>query len=414
MRRTLDTVLDDRMTYEAAIAIDGPKGVGKTATAVRRAAKTWRIDNEAERAILQADPTFRDAPSGTLLIDEWQHYPAIWDSVRRQVDDGAKPGRFLLTGSATPLPGSGTHSGAGRIASVRMRPMALYERRHAEPTVSLSALLSGTPGQITGTSALSAGDYYEAIVKSGLPGIFELSESRAARRLEDYLRRVIDRDMAEQGYAVRRPETLRRWMSAYAAATSTTTSYATMLDTTTAGDGSQPARSTTIAYRDRLSQLWLLDPVPAWQPRLNNPFKWLQHASKHQLADPALAARLLGLNSTALGSSHGAAMAGPLFEALATLTVRVAAEAADARVGHLRTKNGDHEVDLVVEGFDGEVIGVEVKLAAHIDDRQVRHLTWLRDQLGDRVVDLVVLYSGTEAYRRRDGIAVVPLALLGE
>lgn len=291
--------------------------------------------------------------------------------------------------------------------------MALYERGHLESTVALSDLLSNEAGRISGTSPFTAKRYYESIVESGFPDIFPMPERRAQRRLETYLQRVIDRDMPELGYTARKPGTLRRWLASYAAASSTTTSYSNILDATTSGDGAQPARTTTNAYRDHLTQLWLLDPVPAWEPTLNNPFKWLQYASKHQLADPALAARLLALGSSALGSAVGAAMAGPLFESLATLSVRVAAEAADARVGHLRTKNGEHEIDLIVEGFDGEVLGIEVKLSAHVSDKHVQHLKWLRGQLGDRVADLVVLYSGKEAYRRQDGIAVVPLALLG-
>ncbi|SDS47585.1 hypothetical protein SAMN04489751_2104 [Brevibacterium sandarakinum] len=412
MPRTLDLMLDELMGYEAAIAIDGPKGVGKTATAARRATKIWRADIDAERATLEADPLFEDAPNGTLLVDEWQRLPTIWDSVRRQVDDGAGPGRFLLTGSATPRRGTDTHSGAGRIESLRMRPMAFYERHPEESTLSLSELLNGVAGSISGTTVCTAAGYFESIVRSGFPDIFRLPERQSTRRLEAYLQRVIDRDMAEQGYAVRRPETLRRWLAAYAAASSSSASYSNILDATTSGDGSQPARSTTIAYRDQLTQLWLLDPVPAWTPRMNNPFKWLQNSSKHQLADPALAARLLGLSSSALGSSQGAAMAGPLFESLATLSVRVAADAAGARVGHLRTKGGEHEIDLVVEGFNGEVVGIEVKLSAHVDDKHVKHLKWFKRQLGDRVADLIVLYTGKEAYRRRDGVAVIPLALL--
>jgi uncharacterized protein len=103
-------------------------------------------------------------------------------------------------------------------------------------------------------------------------------------------------------------------------------------------------------------------------------------------------------------------MAGPLFESLATLSVRVAAQASESRVGHLRTRNGDHEVDLVVEG---PILGIEVKLAASVRDADVKHLHWLRDQLPDDTVDLLVITTGTHAYRRPDGIAVVPLALLG-
>lgn len=413
LRRTVDLQLDELMQFQPAVAIDGPKGVGKTETARRRSVKSWHLDDEAEQSTLKADPRFEDAPEGTLLIDEWQHYPSIWDSVRRRVDEGAPVGRFILTGSATPQAGQGTHSGAGRIDTIRMRPMALHERGQTEPTISLGALLEARAGRISGTSPLTARDYYRAITRSGLPAMLQRTDRQVARALAGYLQRVIDKDLPEQGYAVRRPETLRRWMAAYAAASSTTAAYSTILDATTSGDGHQPAKTTTITYRDHLTQLWLLDPVPAWAPTLNNPFKWLQFSDKHQLADPAFAAHLLGLSGTSLGDSRGAAMAGPLFESLATLSVRVAADASEARVGHLRTKGGRQEVDLVVETFEGTVMGIEVKLSAHVDDKHLRHLRWFREQMPDRVVDTMVLYSGKEAYRTRDGIAVVPLALLG-
>src|SRR5699024_5763753 len=126
-----------------------------------------------------------------------------------------------------------------------------------------------------------------------------------------------------------------------------------------------------------------------------------------------ISARLLSLSARPLVSAAGAPFAGPLFESLATLTVRVAAQRAGARVGHLRTRNGDREVDLVVEGDEGQILGIEVKLAANVGDTDVRHLLWLREQRPDDVVDLVILTTGSHAYRRRDGVAVVPLALLG-
>ncbi|WP_280953294.1 DUF4143 domain-containing protein [Acidipropionibacterium timonense] len=231
--------------------------------------------------------------------------------------------------------------------------------------------------------------------------------------LDLYLQRVIDRDLPDQGFEVRRPEVLRRWLAAYAAASSTTTSYSKLLDATTGGDGSQPAKTTTATYREHLTRLWLLDPVPGWLPA-NNPIKRLQQAPKHQLADPALAARLLGLTPAMLAGSAGAHMFGPLLESLAALGVRVSAEAAEARVSHLRLLGGDREIDLIVEGPEGQILAIEVKLAGAIDDSDVRHLLWLRDQIPDRVVDLVVLNTGPFAYRRRDGVAVVPVALLGE
>ncbi|BBY82274.1 ATP-binding protein [Mycolicibacterium pulveris] len=395
-----------------AIAIDGPKGVGKTATAQRRAPATWLVDDPTQRALLEADPTFATAPPGTLLIDEWQRLPEVWDTVRRSVDRGAPPGRFLLTGSATPVADVDTHSGAGRILSLRMRPMTLYERGIEQPTVSLGALIAGDDHRVTGATNVTSADYFEAIESSGLPGIFRQPPRLRRGLLDAYLQRVIERDLPDQGFSIRRPETFRRWLAAYAAASSTTTSYSRILDATTAGDGSQPAKTTTIAYRDHLSRLLLLDPMPGWSPT-RNPLSRLQQAPKHQLADPGLAARILNLSARTLATPSGGHMAGPLFKSLATITVRVASQPAESRVGHLRTRNGDHDVDLIVEGPDGRVLGIEVKLAASVTDADVRHLQWLRAQLPHDTVDLLVITTGTHAYRRRDGVAVVPLALLG-
>ncbi|NLE97183.1 MAG: ATP-binding protein [Propionibacterium sp.] len=412
LQRTVDLELDELMDLAPAIALDGPKGVGKTGTAVRRAQHLRFLDDADERALVEADPSFSSVPAGTVLIDEWQRLASVWDAVRRQVDRGAPAGRFLLTGSATPRTDVDTHSGAGRILSLRMRPMALHERGLTQPTVSLGALLAGTSAEVTGTSGFLLSDYVEAITSSGFPGLMSAPDRLRTAQLDAYLYRVIERDLPEQGYVVRRPETLRRWLAAYAAASSTPTAYSRILDMATAGDGSQPAKTTTIAYRDHLTQLWLLDPIPGWS-HSRSMFTQLQQAPKHQLADPALAARLLNLSSRALLTPRGAAMTGPLFESLAALTVRVGAQASQARVGHLRTSRGDREIDLIVEGIEGQVLGIEVKLSPSVDDSDVRHLLWLRDQLGEDVVDLVILTTGGGAYRRPDGVAVVPLALLG-
>jgi hypothetical protein len=144
---------------------------------------------------------------------------------------------------------------------------------------------------------------------------------------------------------------------------------------------------------------------------------------KHQLADPALAARLLGVGLGALLQTEEAPVApamprdgtllGALFESLVTIDVRVYAQAAEARVGHLRTASGEHEIDLIVERDDGRVVALEVKLTATVDDDDLRHLKWLEARLGDDVLDMAVITTGSYAYRRPDGIAVVPAALLG-
>ncbi len=209
-------------------------------------------------------------------------------------------------------------------------------------------------------------------------------------------------------------------MRAYAAATSTTASYESIRDAATPGRTHKPARSTTLPYRDVLSRLWLLDPVSAWLPT-NNRFAQLGAAEKHQLADPALAARLLGLteekllgatNANAAGR-RDARFLGPLLEGLVALNLRVYAQACEAEVRHLRTHRGEREVDFVVVGADGGVVAVEVKLSTLVTDDDVRHLLWFRQQAGDDFRDAVIVTTGDQAYRRQDGVAVVPVSLLG-
>lgn len=206
---------------------------------------------------------------------------------------------------------------------------------------------------------------------------------------------------------------MRAWLTAYAAASSTTAAYSTLLDAATPGETDKPARSTVRVYRELLTKLWILDPVPAWMPALT-PLGRLTKGDKHQLCDPGLAAHLLGITEEKLlsGARGSGEAFGQLFESLATLTLRGAAIGCEAKVHHLRTRNGEHEVDLIVERFDGAVIGVEVKLARVVEDRDVRHLAWLKQRVGERMVDAVVLTASTAAYRRPDGVAVVPLGML--
>lgn len=419
LRRILDTELDELLPELAAVALDGLKGVGKTATAERRATTVFRLDSKARRVAVLADPEGVLRAVRPVLLDEWQLVPEVWDVVRRQVDRDPSAGQFILTGSATPAPGATAHSGAGRIVRLRVRPMTLSERDLCEPTVSLRALLSGVRPEVTGESALGLADYVQEILRSGLPGLRGLSDRANRAQLDSYLRSVVDRDVPENGLVVRKPALLLDWLRAYAAATATTASYSRILDAATPGESSKPAKTTGMAYRDVLTHLWLLDPVPGWTAT-RNPLTRLQQAPKHHLADPALAARLLGSTHDSLLQGEGrtigpqdGTLLGHLFESLATLSVRVCAQAAESSVGHLRTRNGDHEVDLVAVRGDGRVVALEVKLAASVEDRDVRHLHWLAREIGNGLLDAAVLTTGPSAYRRADGIAVIPLALLG-
>jgi uncharacterized protein len=435
-RRVVDDEFDELIAGLPAIALEGPKAVGKTATALRRAATVYSLDDEDERSIAQADTSRLTEGEPPVLIDEWQRLPESFDRVRRAVDAGAPPGSFLLTGSASPTQPP-THSGAGRIVRVRLRPMTLAERGVGVPTVSLGRLLEGRDTPIEGRTDVRLEDYVSEILASGFPGLRGLSGRMARAQLDGYLDRIVDRDFDELGHKVRRPGVLRSWMQAYAAATATTTSYEKIRDAATRGHGQPPSRATTQPYRDALERLWILDPVPAWLPTRNRLAR-LSAPPKHHLADPALAARLLDVDATALlhprsespaqgegtaqskRAKHGKGSAivregtllGALFESLVTLCVRVYAQAAEARTSHLRTWSGNREIDLIVE-HGQKILAIEVKLGQTPDKRDVSHLLWLRDELGDELADMVVVTTGQAAYRRPDGIAVVPAALLG-
>lgn len=415
----LDAYLEPAPTVAVAVALEGARAIGKTSTAQERAATRYELDNETQLAVVSADVGRVLSQPGPVLIDEWQHHPPVWDAVRRAVDKHDPPGPFLLTGSVAPKR-TGIHTGAGRIIALRMRPLSLAERWPGGTAVSLRELLGGGRPQVAGASPFGLADYIEEVFKSGFPGLRDLPARLRQAQLEGYVQRVIDKDFAELGHQPRNPAALRRWMLAYAAATATTATWEKIRDAATGGESEKPARTTVMPYRDVLERLYVLDPVPGWKPTRSHIAR-LTEPPKHHLADAALAATLLGLRSEQLLAGNEPSLAmprdgtllGALFESLVTQSVRVYAQAAEASVGHLRSYAGEREVDLIVDRGDGRVVAMEVKLRPVATDRDVTHLRWLRDQMGADLLDAVVVTTGSEAYRRPDGIAVVPAALLG-
>lgn len=238
-------------------------------------------------------------------------------------------------------------------------------------------------------------------------------------QLDSYLRNAVDRDVPEQGLDVRKPDAMLGWLRAYAAATSTTASYTATLDAATAGVSDKPARSTTIVYRDVLSQLWLLDPVPAWGPRQN---RWRAWPNRRSITWPILRWRRVYLAYPWICSSAvKAGRSGLRRVACSGISSNPWSHFAYGLLRRLprplsvtSERNGDHEIDLVVVRDDGKVLAVEVKLAAAVEDRDTAHLRWLADHLRGDLLDAIIINTGLNAYRRPDGIGVVPLALLGQ
>lgn len=414
-RRIVDDEVDELMPDLPAILLDGPKGVGKTTTAQQRCVAARRLDDERVRTVIAADPTVIADDPRPLLIDEWQLVRPVWDVVRRLVDADRAGGQFILTGS---IPDRQTHSGAGRITSIRMRPLTLPERGVGAPSVSLGELLAGHRG-VGGRTNIDLVAYTNEILASGFPGMRGIGGRALTATLDSYIERIADHDLPGAGLAVRHPATVLAWLRAYAAATGTTASWEKIRRAAMAATDAGPAKTSTLPYIELLTMLRVLDPVPAWLPS-NNRLTGLNQAPKHYLADPALAARLVKRSATQLLAGDMPDMVVPrdggflggLFESLVALSLRVFAQSCGAEVFHLRTEGGRREVDFIIEGESG-VIGIEAKLNAAVHDDDVKQLLWLRDKIGDRCVDTVVINTGPEAYRRPDGVAVVPLALLG-
>lgn len=419
VRRIIDDQLDDFQPYLAATSLFGVKGVGKTATAEQRSATALYLDTGTDRERLRADPGLLQRSEKPLLIDEWQRMPQSWDLIRRAVDRGADKGSFILTGSASVPRDVPIHSGAARMVGFRMRPLSLAERQLVSPTVSLSSLLAGDAA-IDGESDLELPDYVDEITRSGFPDFRTDPPRVRAQRIRAYLEYMVQREFPEQGQPVRRPEVLMAWLTAYAAATASPTSYNKIMEASTAGLSLKPSKTTTTAYRDALAGLWILDPIASWAPTLNR-IERLTGAPKHYLADPALACWLLNVDSKALlAGSEGKSgknlregtLLGALFEHLVAMSVQTYAQANDCKTFHLRTQGATHEVDLIIESPDGRVVGIEVKLAHDIDTDDTSGLHWLKAKLKDDLIDMVIVNTGRHAYRRSDGVAVVPAALL--
>lgn len=217
------------------MAIEGPKGCGKTETALRRADVVYSLDDPATCEEVKHDPSLVTRGKGVIFIDEWQRVPSVWDAVRRAVDRQSYA-TFILAGSAMPPRDAAIHSGAGRIVTMQMRPLSLPERQIAETTVNFDTLLSGTD-TVSGECPLSTDDYDQEALRSGFPGIRPLPDFAREQLLSSYVDRIVQRELHDAGVSVRRPDALRAWLRAYGAASGATTKYNATMEAATAREG---------------------------------------------------------------------------------------------------------------------------------------------------------------------------------
>lgn len=410
--RIVDSELRAHLTALGGVVIEGPKACGKTATASRVASSEIRldVDDQARRAV-ELDPRLVLDGATPRLIDEWQLEPAIWNHVRRAIDDRGKAGQFVLTGSAVPADDVTRHTGAGRISRLRMRPMSLLESGHSSGAISLARLLTGEPARSPDTD-FGVPEIAERVAVGGWPAIQDRSADAALRTVRAYIdeTRRLDVDRADGGR--RDPERVGRMLRSLARNVATHASLSTIArDTGRDGDAIQ--RQTVVDYLDALTRLMVVEDQPAWQPHLRSKAA-LRSGPKRHFVDPSLA--VAALRATPDDLLADLELLGFLFESLVVRDLRVYAQAADADVLQYRDSNG-LEVDAIIRRPGGPWAAFEVKLGGRQIDEAAKTLLRFAKQIdtsrtGEPAALGVIVGSGY-GYVRPDGISVIPIAALG-
>lgn len=414
LERVADGELRKKLAAMGGVVVEGPKACGKTATARQQSASEVLLDvDEDARAALGFDPGLVLDGITPRLIDEWQLAPEIWNHVRRAIDDRQESGQFILTGSAVPADDVVRHTGAGRLTRLRMRPMSLFELGVSTGAISIRALLAGDlEGGARGE--FEANDLFDLVCVGGWPGHLHRSTEAALQANRDYLEEVRRLDIARVDGVSRDPDRVARFLRSYARSVATQASMANIAADTAGSDG--PIRNhTALDYADALTRLMVVEDQPAWAPHLRSR-SILRNAPKRHLVDPSLAVAALRASPQQLRQDME--LFGFLFESMVVRDLRVYAQAADAEVLHYRDNTG-LEVDAIIAGHAGPWAAFEVKLGGKPGvEEAAANLLSFRDRvdtgrMGEPAALAVVVGSGVYAFRREDGVWVVPIGVCG-
>ncbi len=417
LKRIADGLLQERLRSSGAVLVEGPKWCGKTTTATRASnSQLFMQDPDKSASYLMAADT---KPSLLLqgdtprLLDEWQSAPVLWDAVRFMVDQrGGKPGQFILTGSAVPQDDAVQHTGTGRISRLMMRPMSLFESLESNGMVSLKSLFEGKTDP-EGFSELSIESIASAIVRGGWPASIGDEESIALRHAVDYVEAVINADVSRVDGVEKNPARVRALMRSYARNIATMATIRTIRDDIAIGDADTSVSEKTISqYLTALDRIFVTENLPAWNPVLRSKTA-IRTSAKRHFVEPSIATAVMRLTPSRLLDDFQ--YFGFLFQSLCTRDLRVYAEAIDGQVFHYRDASG-LESDTVVCLNDGRWAPIEVKLGATQIEEAAEHLLELKAKVDTKKMkepSFLMILTGTEfAYRRDDGVLVVPIGCL--
>lgn len=414
--RLIDRAVENFLTAMGAVVIEGPKWCGKTWTSAQHCRSEFLLgsaeENFQNKRLAELSPETVLIGAAPRLLDEWQEVPALWDAVRAEVDKRNAKGQFILTGSATPNRKGILHSGAGRIGRIRMRPMTLYESGDSSGKVSLSALCDGKFSPCL-NSAVALPDLAQWVVRGGWPGNLDTPASAAGLIAREYIKALLESDVYRLDDKKRNIHKMHLLLRSLARNESTTASIGTLKKDICGADNATVDDDTIHAYLDVLRRLFILDNQLPFAPATRSSIR-IKQAEKRHLADPSLACALLGL--TQQGLLHDLETFGLLFEALCVRDLRVYAESSDAGLYHYQDYQ-NHEFDAVMELPDKRWCGIEIKLGANQIDAAAENLLRINGAIGDAGGNaaswlLVVCGLCNAAYRRPDGVFVIPINML--
>lgn len=414
LQRVCDKLLASELKASGAVLIEGAKWCGKTSTAQQAARSSlYMQDPDKTSSYLAAADT---KPSLLLngetpkLIDEWQMAPVLWDAVRFEVDKRNKPGQFILTGSAVPSDNLIAHTGTGRISRLLMRPMSLWESRDSNGSISLKELFDKNT-DISATSDLSIEKIAFLICRGGWPASVSQENESALKMATNYVESVINMDVQRVDGVEKNPERVRMLLRSLARNISTMASGQTIMADMESNDIGI-SEKTLSSYLNALRRIFVIEDTPAWMPSLRSKTA-IRTSPKRNFVDPSIATAVMRTNPSGLLNDFETF--GFMFESLCTRDMRIYAQANDGAVFHYRDKN-DLESDMIISLRDGRWAPIEVKLGNKQIDEAAKNLLSLQSKINTEKMGkpsfLMVVTGGEFAYRRDDGVLVVPIGCL--
>ena len=419
-RRIVDGILARKLRGKGAILIQGPKWCGKTTTAEQMAKSILYMSKpeELKANLIAADINPSKLLEGDTprLIDEWQLAPKLWDAVRFEVDHRSGYGHFILTGSAVPPKNDDIfHTGTGRFAWINMRPMSLYESGESSGEISLKELFN-KPEKILAENKLDDIDTLAFLIcRGGWPGAIDMEQEVALDQAFDYFDAIVNMDISRVDDVKRDSERAKRLMKSYARHQGTQTAYTVLRDDILANDAESLTEDTVYAYTNALRKIFVIEDMPAWNPNIRSKTA-IRTSDTRYFTDPSIATASLGLGPNDLVTDLNTM--GLFFETLCVRDLRVYAEGIGGEVYHYRDKSG-LECDAVVHLRNGAFGLVEIKLGGdRLIEEGAGNLKAFSakidtDKMKEPAFLMVLTGTGKYAYRREDGVYVVPVGCLG-